>query len=182
MIDRLIAGIRRINRVIALTAGVALVACVLLILVDVVLRHFGVTFGGSDEISGYVMAGIASWGMSYTLTELAHVRIDLIRLRLRPIGKAILDLIAILALAITAVTIAYECWPVLHTTITNQARANTPMATPLWIPQSIWLAGWLWFAFSSSVLVLLTLVLLGKRDLKRVDGLVGARTEMELEQ
>ena len=154
----------------------------LLILVDVVLRHFGVTFGGSDEISGYVMAGVASWGMSFTLTELAHVRIDLIRLRLRPVGKAVLDLIAILALAVTAVTIAFECWPVLHTTIANHTLANTPLATPLWIPQTIWFAGWLWFALSSSLLVLLTVVLLAKGDLKRADALVGARTEMELEQ
>ncbi|MDA3919913.1 MAG: TRAP transporter small permease subunit [Salinisphaera sp.] len=182
MIDRMIGVIRRINRVIAMAAGIALIGCVLLILVAVLLRKCGIAFGGSSEISGYVMAGVASWGMSFTLTELAHVRIDLIRLRLRPIGKAMLDLIAILAVAATAVTIAFQCWPVLHTTLTNHARANTSMATPLWIPQSIWFAGWIWFALSSSLLVLLTVLLLARGDLQRADALVGARSEMELEQ
>ena len=181
MIYSVIGGLRRINRAIALLVGLALVGCVVLILIDICLRQLGISFGGSDEISGYVMAGIASWGVSYTLTELAHVRIDLIRLRLKPAGKAVLDLIAILALAVTAIVIAFECWPVLHKTLQNHALANTPMATPLWIPQSIWFAGWIWFALCSSLLVLLTIALLVKGDLQRADALVGARTEMELE-
>lgn len=182
MIDATIEGIRRINRMIAMAAGVALMGCVLLILVAVLLRKFGVAFGGSSEISGYVMAGVASWGMSFTLTELAHVRIDLIRLRLRPVGRAVLDLLAILAVAATAVTIAFQCWPVLRTTLVNHSHANTSMGTPLWIPQSIWFAGWIWFALSASLLVLLTVLLLARGDLQRVDALVGARSEMELEQ
>ncbi|WP_198962636.1 TRAP transporter small permease subunit [Mangrovitalea sediminis] len=181
MIISVIAGLRRINRFIALLVGLALIACVALILIDISLRQLGISFGGSDEISGYVMAGIASWGVSYTLTELAHVRIDLIRVRLRPLGKAILDLIAIVALAGTAIVIAFEAWPVLQKTIAHHALANTSLATPLWIPQSIWFAGWVWFALSSSLLVLLTVVLMMKGDLRQADSLVGARTEMELE-
>lgn len=181
MTDSLIAGIRCINRVIALLAGLALIGCIMLILIDIVLRQVGVSFGGSNEISGYVMAGVASWGMSFTLTELAHVRIDLIRLRLRPVGKAILDLVAILALAVTAIIIAFECWPVLHKTIAFHTLANTSLATPLWIPQTIWFAGWVWFAVCSSLLVLLTVTLLLKRELTQADALVGARAEMEME-
>ncbi|MFH1807074.1 MAG: hypothetical protein ABID63_19505 [Pseudomonadota bacterium] len=62
MTTSIIAAIRRINRTIALLVGFVLIACVFLILADIVFREFGVSFGGSDEISGYVMAGTASWG------------------------------------------------------------------------------------------------------------------------
>lgn len=181
VIPLLIARIRRINNLIAIAAGLVLVACVILILSDIVLREVGISFGGAEEISGYVMAGVASWGMSYALTELAHVRIDLIRLRLRQRGRAMLDLIAIVALALTSVVIAVQCWPVLAKTIERGSSANTALETPLWIPQSIWLSGWIWFSVCSCLLVILTLVLLVKGKFEDADALVGARSEVELE-
>ena len=127
------------------------------------------------------MAGVASWGMSYALTELAHVRIDLIRLRLQTRGRALLDLIAIVALAGVASLVAFQCWPVLEKTIERGSRANTTLETPLWIPQTIWLSGWIWFAVSACVLVILSLVLMMRRDFDQADALVGARSEVELE-
>ncbi|WP_258549213.1 TRAP transporter small permease subunit [Thalassospira profundimaris] len=181
MIALLIARLRRINSLIGFIAGLVLVACVILILADIILREAGISFGGAEEISGYVMAGVASWGMSYALGELAHVRIDLIRLRLQQRGRALLDLIAIVALAATAVVIAVQSWPVLAKTIERGSSANTVLATPLWIPQSIWLSGWIWFAVFSCVLVILTLALLVKGRFDEADALVGARSEVELE-
>ena len=120
--------------------------------------------------------------MSFALTELAHVRIDLVRLRLRQRGKALLDLISIVALAGVASIVAFQCWPVLAKTIERGSRANTALETPLWIPQVIWFSGWTWFAVSSCVLVILTLVLLMRREFIVADTLVGARSEVELEQ
>ena len=47
-------------------------------------------------------------------------------------------------------------WQVLGKSLAGNATANTPLETPLWIPQSIWLAGWFWFAAASLVLLCLT--------------------------
>lgn len=182
MTNTVIAAIRRTNRIIALLVGLVLTGTVILIISEILLREVGISLGGAEEISGYVMAGVASWGMSYALTELAHVRIDLVRLRLRQRGKALLDLIAIVALAGVASIVAFQCWPVLEKTIERGSRANTPLETPLWIPQTIWLSGWVWFAVSSCVLVILTLILLMRRDFIAADTLVGARSEVELEK
>lgn len=181
MTQNLIAAIRRTNRFIALLVGLVLTGSVILIIAEILLREVGVSLGGAEEISGYVMAGVASWGLSYALTELAHVRIDLIRLRLQERGKALLDLLSIIALAAVATIIAVQCWPVLSKTIERGSTANTPLETPLWIPQVIWFSGWVWFAFSACALVLLTLRLLMKSDLEQADMLVGARSELELE-
>ncbi|MBX2830305.1 MAG: TRAP transporter small permease [Rhodospirillales bacterium] len=177
----MLAAIRRTNRFIALLVGLVLTGTVILIIAEILLREVGISLGGAEEISGYVMAGVASWGMSYALTELAHVRIDLIRLRLERRGRAMLDLIAIVALAGVASLVAFQCWPVLEKTLERGSRANTVLETPLWIPQTIWLSGWIWFAVSSCLLVILTLVLLMRRDFDQADALVGARSEVELE-
>ena len=181
MTNTLIAAIRRTNRIIALLVGLVLTGTVILIIAEIVLREVGISLGGAEEISGYVMAGVAGWGMSYALTELAHVRIDLIRLRLQTRGRALLDLIAIVALAGVASLVAFQCWPVLEKTIERGSRANTALETPLWLPQTIWLSGWIWFAVSACVLVILSLVLMMRRDFDQADALVGARSEVELE-
>jgi len=179
--QKLIAAIRRTNRLIALLVGLVLMGSVALIIAEILLREVGISLGGSEEISGYVMAGVASWGLSFALTELAHVRIDLIRIKLKQRGKAFLDLLAIVTLAAVATIVAIQCWPVLSKTIERGSTANTPLETPLWIPQLIWFSGWLWFALCSCALVILTLVLLMRRNFDTADSLVGARSELELE-
>ena len=178
---KIIAAISRVNRVIALLVGYALIGCILLFITEILLREMGISLGGAEEISGYVMAGTVSWGMSYALTERAHVRIDLIRSRLRRRGKALLDLLAIISLTGVAGVIAFQCWPVLAKTLARGSTANTPLETPLWIPQALWFSGWLWFALCATALVFLTLVLLFVDAFDRADALVGTRAEMEIE-
>lgn len=180
-IDGIATGLRRLNHVIALIVGLVLLATVGFVLVDITMRQFGVSFGGSEEISGYVMAGVASWGLSYTLTERAHVRIDLIRLKLRSTGQTVLDLIAMLALSATAVLVAWHAWPVLQKTLARGSHANTALETPLWIPQSIWLSGWVWFALSAVILTLCALALLVRRP-GAIGDLIGTTTEVEFDQ
>ncbi len=182
MILQLVAALRRLNRLLALVAGVALMATVGLILADIILRRLGVALGGSEEISGYVMAGTASWGLAYALTERAHVRIDILRIKLEPPGQVALDLLAIIALAATAALVAIQAWPVLDKSLQGGARANTSLETPLWIPQAIWFSGWVWFAFSSCVLVACAAVLVSQRGADAAEGFIGAKSELELEQ
>ena len=62
MEDSLLHTIRRLNRGIALLTGLLLMACAAIVLADIVLRQMGSSFGGTDEISGYVMAIATSWG------------------------------------------------------------------------------------------------------------------------
>ena len=164
---RLVAALRFTNEALAVLVGAAILGCVLFILMDVVLRPLRLSFGGTDEISGYVMAGATSWGMAYALTALAHVRIDLLRGRLgRPL-RLLGDLLALGLLAAVAAFIAWKGWDVLARTLANEARANTALETPLWIPQAIWWSGWAWFALCALLLWLaaLWLILAGRAGL-----------------
>ena len=63
-------ALRSVNRVVACVVGIGLLSCAAFILVDIVLRQFGHSFGGTDEVSGYVMAIAAAWGMSLSLIHI----------------------------------------------------------------------------------------------------------------
>ena len=151
--ERLLERLRRANALVATAVGALLVLTAAYILVEIVLRQLGRSFGGTDEIAGYVMAITASWGLGYALVELAHVRIDLVHRRLPGAGRALLDVVAIAALALTVALVAFQCWPVLEKSLARGSRANTPLETPLWIPQGLWFGGWLWFAATALLML-----------------------------
>ena len=170
--------LKRINNGVAVTAGLALLACITIILADIVLREIGISFSGSEEISGYVMAALTSWGVCFALTVKAHVRIDLLREKGNALMRSLCDLVALAALSYVAVYVAYRAVPVLSKTLKSGALSNTAMEVPLVIPQSIWLAGWFWFAASSSILLIVAIVLViqGRHDV--VDETIGTGNEL----
>jgi TRAP-type C4-dicarboxylate transport system permease small subunit len=179
MPERILAGLRRLNRIVALLVGAGLLACAAFVLVDITLRQVGTSFGGTDEISGYAMAIATSWGMAYTLLELGHVRIDIVRSRLAARGRAVMDLFALLALTLTVTLIAWKCWPVVATSIANDSRANTPLETPLPLVQIPWLAGWVWFALMAWVTLLAAAALVLRGQLAESERAIGAFAEEE---
>ncbi len=144
--DTFLAGLRKINRLVAIGVGMMFLSCAALVLLDIVLRRLGSSLGGTDEISGYVMAIGTAWGMAFALLELSHVRIDFLRNLTMPRWRAMFDLFSMLVLAGTVSVIAFQCWPVVAATLKNGSRANTPLETPLALVQLPWMLGWAWFA------------------------------------
>ena len=126
MAGLLLNRMRQLNRSIAILAGLGLLGCAAFVMMDIILRQFGASFGATDEISGYVMALSAAWGKGYTMLEMAHVRIGTFRVRAGSRGRAILDLAAMLTLAGMITLIALQCWPVVQKSIYNLSKANTP--------------------------------------------------------
>ena len=178
--DRLEGALRRANRLVALILGAGVVATVLFVLVDVIGRKTGWgSLGGSDEISGYVMAAVASWGLACALLDRAHVRIDILRQRLGAGGQAVMDVFAMIVTNAVVLLIAYQCWPVLQKTLERGSRANTPLETPLWIPQGIWFAGWAWFALSATVLSLIGIAYLVRGRRAELTRTIGIGSELD---
>ncbi|MEF2072953.1 TRAP transporter small permease subunit [Consotaella aegiceratis] len=168
----------RINRAIAAIAGVALLGTGLLILLEIVLRQTAVgSIGGSDEISGYVMACVATWGFAFAVTERAHVRINLLQARLPLFGQGVFDLLALASLFVIACLVSVYAWDVLGKTLARNSHANTPLATPLWIPQSIWFAGWVWLTVVAGILLVCVAVLAARREWDQVKAMAGGGTE-----
>ena len=174
-----IATLRRLNRGVAILVGVGLLGCAAFVLADILLRQVGRSFGGTDEVSGYVMAIATSWGMAYTLTELGHVRIDVLRTQLPSRGRALADLFSMAVLAGTVTLIAWQCWPVLRTSIANGSTANTVLETPLAWVQGPWLAGWVWFAVTAWITFVAAAVLVLSGRLDDSEAAIGAFAETE---
>ncbi len=175
----LIHRLRVINKAVALMVGFGLLACAAFVLADIIMRQIGTSLGGTEEIAGYAMALATSWGMSYTLLELGHVRIDLLRTRFQSFGRALLDVFSMIVMSGVIITIAIKAWPVVERSLVNGSRANTPLETPLIWVQLPWFAGWIWFAVMSTLVTLAALSLLIKRRHEETEGFVGAFAEQE---
>ncbi len=180
MEDNLLHTLRRLNYRIALLTGVLLMGCAAIVLADIVLRQMGSSFGGTDEISGYVMAIATSWGMAFTLLELGHVRIDILRGRAGRLGRALFDLFAMLVLTGTVTLIAFKCWPVVERSLANSSRANTPLETPLAWVQIPWFAGWVWFALVSWLTFIAAVMLVKNGRFEDAEAAIGCFGEEDL--
>jgi hypothetical protein len=52
-----------------------------------------------------------------------------------------LDWLALVAMGVFAATLTWYAAQVANDSWVAAARANTPLATPLWMPQALWCAG-----------------------------------------
>lgn len=171
-------GLRTANRWIALLCGIVLMGAVALIMVEVLGRQFpAMRVGGADELSGYVMAAIATWGFSYALVERAHVRIDLIHNRLPVMGRAAFDIVALASVLLVAVLVAWHAYDVLGKSLARGSRSNTPLGVPLWMPQIVWFGGWAWMVVTSGLLLALTVFLTALRRFELVEEIASIPTE-----
>lgn len=177
--EKLIGRLKVLNSRVAVLIGGLLLLCAVFVLLDIVMRQLGSSFGGTDEISGYVMAVVTSWGMAYTLLELGHVRIDILRARGGKLTRSLFDIGSVLTLTITASIIAWRCWPVVERSISNMSRANTPLETPLWLVQTPWFAGWVWFAIVSWLTLFAAAILIMQGRFDQTESAIGAFGELD---
>ena len=176
---RMMDCLRSLNKGVALAVGFGLLLCAAFVLADIILRQIGRSLGGTEEIAGYAMALATSWGMSYTLLELGHVRIDLLRSRVKGFGRSLFDVFSMIVMSGVIIMIAIKAWPVVERSLVNGSTANTPLETPLVWVQMPWFAGWVWFAAMSSLTTLAALSLLLKRRYAETESFVGAFAEQD---
>jgi TRAP-type C4-dicarboxylate transport system permease small subunit len=149
---RALRALERVAATLALGAGVAIALLAILITVDIVGRDFfGVSVQGTDEIGGYVLAFVGSLGMALTLLRRGHPRIDLFFRLFPDVVRDALHVLAQAAMAAFALFMAWHAWGELQTTLRFGAVTNTPLQTPLWVPQAVWLAGTAFFGFTACV-------------------------------
>jgi TRAP-type mannitol/chloroaromatic compound transport system permease small subunit len=177
ILDRWLGLTGRLSRYGVWFGGALVLASAFLVAFDVIVRKlFVFTIGGADELSGYAFAIGTTWALAFTLLQRANVRVDALYIRLPAALQAVLDLVALLALGFFVGLLTWQAWAVLETSLAFDARATTPLQTPLWMPQSLWLAGLVLFAFTWLPLLLRALLALLTGDLATVRRLAGART------
>lgn len=154
--------------------GFLLLGTVFLIGIEVILRKFfGITMGGADEISSYVLALVCTWSLGFALFQKGHVRIDILHDRLSPQLQAALDLMALTAFLLYMLFVNYYAFIALKTSIIRNSVANTPLQTPLWIPQSLWFLGLVSFSLVLVIMIAGTVFYLLRKDLDSARNLAG---------
>lgn len=180
LLARLLTAARALSCAAVWLAGALTLASIFLITYDVVVRRvFGVTVGGADELSSYAFAISTTWALAFTVLERANVRVDVVYQYLPVRVSALLDLLSLVALGVFAVYLTYYAYDVVMTSWSQSSAANTPLATPLWIPQSLWVAGLAWFTIVLALMLIRASTALVTGDLETLKALCGIRSAQE---
>lgn len=151
--------------------------------VEMVTRKlFSFSLQGIDEVGGYTLAVAGAVGFSYSLITRAHTRIDFLIGKLPVKVRSALNVLAMVTLAAMTVFSTLRGYTVLAESLEFGSRATTPLQTPMWIPQLMWLVGWAVFALGCIYLAIhsFKLMIAGEHDV--VNKLYGPQTlEEEIE-
>jgi len=171
---------RQLSRFAMWVAGSLTLLSALYISIDVVTRKFfSFSLGGSDELSGYAFAISISWALSFATLERANIRIDALYQKLPTRLCALLDWISLVCLAVFIVWLTRYAVDVAATSWTRHSTANSILATPLWIPQYLWVAGLVWLCVVLALMLLRSSIALVTGDLNTVRAICGIRTTAE---
>ncbi|MDB5373084.1 MAG: transporter small permease [Belnapia sp.] len=163
-------------RFIAILGGWWLLGLAFLTCAEIACRKFfNISMQGVDEIGAYTLAVFSTLSFAYALVVKSHTRVDFLLGHLPGPLRALLNAVAYVSLAALAVFAAWRGWTVLEESLEFQSHANSPLGTPMWLPQSLWLLGLVAFAVVAvafaghAALLLLT-------DWRRVNRLYGPMT------
>ena len=177
MLERLLGVANRTSQVLVWVGGSMLLFAAVITTLEVFLRKFAnFSFGGADEISGYLFAISTAFALSYATLQRAHVRIDALYMHLPRPDQLFLDVMGFLALGfflLLAGTQAYSVW---KNSYDYDSVSITPLVTPLAVPQGFWVLGMLFFGFCFLALFLRAGQALIQRDWVRVSQLISARS------
>jgi TRAP-type C4-dicarboxylate transport system permease small subunit len=129
--------------------GAALLfAAAIIVTTEVLLRKgvgamFGTSFffSGSDEISSYLFAVGTSLSMAYVLVTKGHVRIDVLYIQFSPKLRAVMDVIALVVMAIFVSAVLERAINVASTSYVEDIRSNTQLRIQLAWSQIPWAFG-----------------------------------------
>ena len=162
--------ITKVSLVMSRVGGVFLLLAALLISVEILGRKFlFLPFNVGTELSTYALAVGASWSFAQALLQRAHVRFDVLRSLLPPPARTFLDIVALVALAAFGLIVSWHVWDTVETSWSLGARENTPLATPLFIPQLLWFWGTAWFAAVAIVETVRACSALARGDINTVN-------------
>ena len=143
---------RNLERLMANLFGLVFLGLSFLVTVETVVRKvFNVSIQGSAELGGYALAVGSALGFSLAVASRSHIRVDVFHDRFPPALQAFLNWLSAVLTAALAVFLVGVCYRVVVKTIEYGSAAQTPWATPLVYPQSVWYVALIAFALYALV-------------------------------
>jgi TRAP-type C4-dicarboxylate transport system permease small subunit len=155
----------RIETLLATVFGGIFLGLAVVVAVETISRKlFNVSLQGADELGGYALAVGSTIAFSLALMGRNHIRVDVFHDKFSRGLQAALNWLSIVTLAAFAVFIAWIAFKVIDDTLQYGSTAQTPWATPLIWPQSVWYVGLVTFALlAAGYAVRATLLLFANR-------------------
>ena len=174
MTHQLLELFRRVSQVGVWLGGIGFIVVSLIVTVEVILRKvFLIGLGVATELSAYTLAVASAWAYSFALLQRAHVRVDA-GVRLFPRRAIVwIDVLALLALTWFAAMLVWHGAGVVGWSLKVHALAMTPLQTPMWIPQGLWLLGLLLFLLTCLALLARALALVGVGRGREIGAIIG---------
>ena len=137
----------RIENLLATVFGLIFLGLAVVVTVETASRKlFNISLQGADELGGYALAVGSTIAFSLALMGRNHIRVDVFHEKFPARVQAWMNWFSIVSLAALGVFIAWVAFKVIGDTMQYRSTAQTPWATPLIWPQSIWYAGLVIFA------------------------------------
>ena len=157
-------------RIASMVFGILMLVLSVAVTIETIVRKlFSISLGGVAELSGYAIAVGAPLAFAIAAIDRAHIRINIFHMRLGLRTRAVLNALAAVTMAGLAGYLFYFTWRTVSETAEYQSIAQTPWATPLIYPQSLWLAVMAIFAVAAIWLGLAALRLLAAGDWDGLD-------------
>ena len=165
---------------VVVSGGYLLFLTAILVAVDVLLRKFFlITLGGASDLASYAFAVSISWAASYILICRGHIRVDVVYQTLPLPIRSILDVLSALSLTAFGALLTRWCAATTMQSYKFGSTANSAHQLPLWIPQSLWTAGFLFFTLVGALLTLRCFLALVARDHQEVARRFGTMSQTE---
>ncbi|MFV0298779.1 MAG: TRAP transporter small permease [Hyphomicrobiaceae bacterium] len=116
-------------------SGLCILAILLIVCTEIVLRQFKSTLLVTDEIAGYLNAAAVFLGLAYTLRTGGFIRVEIVYDNL-PRGLQVLVrwIFTLASTVFAGVIFYYACLQVRYAFV-QDTRAVSVLDTPVWIPQ-----------------------------------------------
>jgi TRAP-type C4-dicarboxylate transport system permease small subunit len=122
--------VQPVTRLASILCGWWLLLISLFTCVEIIGRKlFSFSLQGVDEVGGYTLAVVASFGFAHALVTRAHTRIDFLIVKLSDGGRAFLNAAAMVTLALMAAFALWKGVPVLMESIEFKSRSTSPLQT-----------------------------------------------------
>jgi len=143
---------RRFEAFAATAFGLVFLVLAVAVAVETASRKlFNISLQGVDELGGYCLAIGGALSFAVALVSRAHIRIDIVHEHLPKAARVILNMLAVAALCISALALLQMAWISLSESILFGSTSQTPWATPMRYPQSLWVGALAVFALLAGV-------------------------------
>jgi TRAP-type C4-dicarboxylate transport system permease small subunit len=138
---------QQLERLLANLFGLVFLGLSLLVTIETLMRKvFNFSIQGAAELGGYALAVGSAIGFGLAVTSRSHIRVDVFHERFPPALQAFMNWLSAVMLGALGLFLVGVCWRVVSKSVEYGSAAQTPWATPLIWPQSVWYAGLVAFA------------------------------------